>query len=56
MIVETAIQQISYNMPVDPLVTLKQLRQQRPHMVQTDQQFHFANKAILQWYDKYFNK
>ncbi len=50
IVVETACRLIELNMPVLPLDLVRVLRDQRPYMIQTPEQFSFVCRAILAFY------
>ena len=52
IIVETACRLIELNMPVLPLDLVRVLRDQRPYMIQTSEQFTFVCRAILTYYNQ----
>merc|ERR1712226_429866 len=53
IIVETACRLIELGMPVLPLDLVRVLRDQRPYMIQTSEQFMFVCRAILTYYNQY---
>ena len=50
IIMETACKLIEQNQPVLPLDLVRVLRDQRPYMIQTHEQFTFVCEAILNYY------
>ena len=53
IIVETACRLIELGMPVLPLDLVRVLRDQRPYMIQTSEQFSFVCRAILTYYNQF---
>jgi len=52
ILVETAMRQVMDNLEVDFRLIFEQLRAQRSTMVQTMEQYIFAMKAFITWYDR----
>lgn len=51
ILMETLILALESGVPVDPIQIVKLMREQRMAMVQTDEQFVFACRAALAYYD-----